>query len=123
MRSGNGSRAEGAPFSSSCGEARKMAKDVDAALRKIVQDKGGERSVDEANEYVEKLKSDKRYKAATCIRKARWRKGFSAVWGQAATLIGRVFFCLLTTAARAVAGLEKILRPGSCRMRQAGAAR
>jgi sulfite reductase (NADPH) flavoprotein alpha-component len=44
-----------------CGDARRMAKDVDAALRKIVQDQGG-KSVDEANEYVEKLKSDKRYK-------------------------------------------------------------
>jgi sulfite reductase (NADPH) flavoprotein alpha-component len=38
-----------------------MAKDVDAALRKIVQGQGG-KSVDDANAYVEKLKSDKRYK-------------------------------------------------------------
>jgi len=44
-----------------CGDARRMAKDVDAALRKIVQEQGG-RSVTDANEYVEKLKSDKRYK-------------------------------------------------------------
>jgi sulfite reductase (NADPH) flavoprotein alpha-component len=44
-----------------CGDARRMAKDVDAALRKIVQDQGG-KNTDEANEYVEKLKSDKRYK-------------------------------------------------------------
>jgi sulfite reductase (NADPH) flavoprotein alpha-component len=44
-----------------CGDARRMAKDVDAALRKIVQEHGG-KSVDEANEYVEKLKGDKRYK-------------------------------------------------------------
>ena len=44
-----------------CGDARRMAKDVDAALRKIVQEHGG-KSVDEANAYVEKLKSDKRYK-------------------------------------------------------------
>ena len=44
-----------------CGDARRMAKDVDAALRKIVQEQGG-RSVDEANAYVEKLKTDKRYK-------------------------------------------------------------
>jgi sulfite reductase (NADPH) flavoprotein alpha-component len=44
-----------------CGDARRMAKDVDAALRKIVQEQGG-KSVDEANEYVEKLKSEKRYK-------------------------------------------------------------
>ena len=44
-----------------CGDARRMAKDVDAALRKIVQEQGG-KSVDEANAYVEKLKADKRYK-------------------------------------------------------------
>ena len=44
-----------------CGDARRMAKDVDAALRKIVQEKGG-KNAEEANEYVEKLKSEKRYK-------------------------------------------------------------
>ena len=44
-----------------CGDARRMAKDVDAALRKIVQEQGG-KSVDEANAYVEQLKSDKRYR-------------------------------------------------------------
>ena len=44
-----------------CGDARRMAKDVDAALRTIVQEQGG-KSVDDANEYIEKLKSDKRYK-------------------------------------------------------------
>ena len=38
-----------------------MAKDVDAALRKIVQEHGGQ-TVEQANEYVEKLKSEKRYK-------------------------------------------------------------
>src|SRR6266540_869939 len=32
-----------------------------STLRKIVQEQGG-KSVDQANEYVEKLKSDKRYK-------------------------------------------------------------
>jgi len=52
--------AEGAQFFV-CGDARRMAKDVDAALRKIVQEHGN-RSVEQANEYVEKLKSDKRYK-------------------------------------------------------------
>jgi sulfite reductase (NADPH) flavoprotein alpha-component len=52
--------AEGAQFFV-CGDARRMAKDVDAALRTIVQEHGG-KSVGEANEYVEKLKSDKRYK-------------------------------------------------------------
>ena len=44
-----------------CGDAKRMAKDVDAALRKIVQDHGG-KSAEEANAYVEKLKADKRYK-------------------------------------------------------------
>jgi sulfite reductase (NADPH) flavoprotein alpha-component len=44
-----------------CGDARRMAKDVDAALRKIVQEQGG-MSVEDANAYVEKLKTDKRYK-------------------------------------------------------------
>src|SRR6266480_7029132 len=44
-----------------CGDAKRMAKDVDATLRKIVQEQGG-KTIDQANEYVEKLKSDKRYK-------------------------------------------------------------
>jgi sulfite reductase (NADPH) flavoprotein alpha-component len=44
-----------------CGDAKRMAKDVDAALRKIIQEHGG-KSVEEANAYVEKLKTDKRYK-------------------------------------------------------------
>ena len=52
--------AEGAHFFV-CGDARRMAKDVDGTLRKIVQEQGG-KSVEQANEYVEKLKSDKRYK-------------------------------------------------------------
>jgi sulfite reductase (NADPH) flavoprotein alpha-component len=52
--------SEGAQFFV-CGDARRMAKDVDAALRKIVQEHGG-KSIDDANQYVEKLKSDKRYK-------------------------------------------------------------
>jgi sulfite reductase (NADPH) flavoprotein alpha-component len=52
--------AEGAHFFV-CGDARRMAKDVDATLRKIVQEQGG-KSVEQANEYVEKLKSEKRYK-------------------------------------------------------------
>jgi sulfite reductase (NADPH) flavoprotein alpha-component len=43
-----------------CGDARRMAKDVDATLRKIVREGG--KSIDEANEYVEKLKNEKRYK-------------------------------------------------------------
>ena len=52
--------AEGAQFFV-CGDARRMAKDVDATLRKIVQEHGG-KTVEQANEYVEKLKSEKRYK-------------------------------------------------------------
>jgi sulfite reductase (NADPH) flavoprotein alpha-component len=44
-----------------CGDARRMAKDVDAALRKIIQEQGG-KTEEQTNEYVEKLKSDKRYK-------------------------------------------------------------
>jgi len=52
--------AEGAQFFV-CGDARRMAKDVDGTLRKIVQEHGG-KTIDQANEYVEKLKSEKRYK-------------------------------------------------------------
>ena len=44
-----------------CGDAKRMAKDVDAALRQIMQRQGG-LNVERANEYVEKLKSDKRYR-------------------------------------------------------------
>jgi sulfite reductase alpha subunit-like flavoprotein len=43
-----------------------MAKHVDATLRKIVQEQGG-KSEEQTNEYVEKLKSDQRYKRAMCI--------------------------------------------------------
>lgn len=43
-----------------CGDASRMAKDVDAALHKIVETAGG-KSADEAKAYVTKLKSDKRY--------------------------------------------------------------
>ena len=51
---------EGAEFFV-CGDAKRMAKDVDATLRKIVQEQGG-KDIEAANEYIEKLKSDKRYK-------------------------------------------------------------
>jgi sulfite reductase (NADPH) flavoprotein alpha-component len=44
-----------------CGDAKRMAKDVDAALNQIVQQEGG-KDAEAAGEYVEKLKSDKRYK-------------------------------------------------------------
>ncbi|MGI9114098.1 MAG: diflavin oxidoreductase, partial [Chthoniobacterales bacterium] len=44
-----------------CGDALRMAKDVDAALRKIVQEQSG-KSPEEAQTYVEQMKADKRYK-------------------------------------------------------------
>src|SRR5881409_3453564 len=44
-----------------CGDAKRMAKNVDAALRKIIQEQGG-KTDQQTNEYVEKLKADKRYK-------------------------------------------------------------
>ncbi len=44
-----------------CGDAKRMAKDVDAVLKKIVQTHGG-KSPEEANDYIEHLKKDKRYK-------------------------------------------------------------
>ena len=43
-----------------CGDASRMAKDVDAALHTIAEKHGGKRP-DEAKAYVAKLKSDKRY--------------------------------------------------------------
>ena len=44
-----------------CGDASRMAKDVDAALQNIVREQGG-KNAGQANEYVEKLKNEKRYK-------------------------------------------------------------
>jgi sulfite reductase (NADPH) flavoprotein alpha-component len=44
-----------------CGDAKRMAKDVDAALNKIIQEQGG-MDPEKASEYVEKMKADKRYK-------------------------------------------------------------
>src|SRR5437667_1041978 len=52
--------AEGAQFLV-CGDALRMAKADDALLLKIVQEQGWT-LVDQANEYVEKLKNEKRYK-------------------------------------------------------------
>src|SRR6266568_6294578 len=52
--------SEGAQFFV-CGDARRMAKDVDAALRRIVQEQGG-KTEEQTNAYVEKFKADKRYK-------------------------------------------------------------
>ncbi|MDQ6654652.1 MAG: sulfite reductase subunit alpha [Verrucomicrobiota bacterium] len=44
-----------------CGDAKRMAKDVDATLRQIVEKEGG-KSTEEAAEYIEKMKTEKRYK-------------------------------------------------------------
>ena len=42
-----------------CGDAKRMAKDVDAALHKVVELAG--RTPDQSAEYIQKLKSEKRY--------------------------------------------------------------
>jgi sulfite reductase (NADPH) flavoprotein alpha-component len=44
-----------------CGDAKCMAKDVDAALHEVIQ-RGGGRTAEQAVEYVAKLKTEKRYK-------------------------------------------------------------
>ena len=43
-----------------CGDASRMAKDVDAALHTVIEKAGG-KSGDEAKAYVERLKTEKRY--------------------------------------------------------------
>src|SRR5690606_517815 len=43
-----------------CGDAKRMAKDVDAALHEIVREQGA-MSADDAIAYVKQLKKDKRY--------------------------------------------------------------
>jgi sulfite reductase (NADPH) flavoprotein alpha-component len=43
-----------------CGDASRMAKDVDAALHKTIETVGG-KSADDAKAYVAKMKNDKRY--------------------------------------------------------------
>jgi sulfite reductase (NADPH) flavoprotein alpha-component len=43
-----------------CGDAKRMAKDVDDALKKIIQTEGG-KSPEEATAYIENLKALKRY--------------------------------------------------------------
>ena len=43
-----------------CGDATRMAKDVDAALHEIIEAEGG-MSAEKAVEYVSQLKRDKRY--------------------------------------------------------------
>ena len=44
-----------------CGDAARMANDVDEALHRIIQDHGG-KSAEEAAEYVAQMKTDKRYR-------------------------------------------------------------
>ena len=43
-----------------CGDAKRMAKDVDLALQQVVESQGG-LTADQAAEYIKKLKADKRY--------------------------------------------------------------
>jgi sulfite reductase (NADPH) flavoprotein alpha-component len=43
-----------------CGDASRMAKDVDAALHQIIQQAGG-KTAEQAAEYLQRLKSEKRY--------------------------------------------------------------
>ncbi len=43
-----------------CGDAKRMAKDVDQMLHSIIADKSG-RTLEEAAEYVKQMKKDKRY--------------------------------------------------------------
>ena len=43
-----------------CGDAKRMARDVDAALHEVIQ-KAGNKTADQAVEYVAQLKQDKRY--------------------------------------------------------------
>jgi sulfite reductase (NADPH) flavoprotein alpha-component len=44
-----------------CGDAKRMAKDVDAALLAIIEKEGG-KTHEQAAEYIEILKKQKRYK-------------------------------------------------------------
>jgi sulfite reductase (NADPH) flavoprotein alpha-component len=43
-----------------CGDASRMAKDVDAALHQVIQTAGG-KTLEQATEYVQRLKQEKRY--------------------------------------------------------------
>ena len=50
-----------------CGDAKRMAKDVDAALHELIQKAGG-KNREQASEYVTKMKTDKRYQRDVYIR-------------------------------------------------------
>jgi sulfite reductase (NADPH) flavoprotein alpha-component len=43
-----------------CGDAKRMAKDVDQALHDIIAEQGG-MTIEQAQEYVKQMKKDKRY--------------------------------------------------------------
>jgi sulfite reductase (NADPH) flavoprotein alpha-component len=43
-----------------CGDAKRMAKDVDTALHNIIAEAGG-KTIEQAAEYVKQMKKDKRY--------------------------------------------------------------
>jgi len=43
-----------------CGDASRMAKDVDAALHRVIETAGG-KTTEQATEYVEMLRTAKRY--------------------------------------------------------------
>ena len=43
-----------------CGDAKRMAKDVDAVLHEVIQTGGG-RTAEQAAEYISRLKTEKRY--------------------------------------------------------------
>ncbi|MCK9590152.1 MAG: hypothetical protein M0Q93_12420, partial [Terrimicrobiaceae bacterium] len=44
-----------------CGDAARMAKDADATLHRIVEQQGG-MSEEQAKEYVDRMKREKRYR-------------------------------------------------------------
>ncbi len=50
-----------------CGDAARMAKDVDTAIHQIVEKVGG-KTVDQAKEYVDALKKEKRYRKDVLIK-------------------------------------------------------
>jgi sulfite reductase (NADPH) flavoprotein alpha-component len=43
-----------------CGDAKRMAADVETALQQVIQ-RGGQRSAEQAEQYVQRLKAEQRY--------------------------------------------------------------